>query len=349
MNYGLIVFDKTENLGDDIQSYATEQFLPHTDYILERERLDEFCSKDGAKVACILSGWYLYDHLHWPPSPFLYTKPISMHFDTSFSKFAGEDLTRNFVLEDYGAEWLIKNGPIGCRDKGTMELLEEKEIPAYISGCLTLTLKPYNDVESNDKICLVDVSSDVKKYVGANTNKEICELTHSIKMEGVAWEERRKIVEERLRIYQGAHLVITTRLHVALPCLALGTPVLLIKEAWSLNRTGYWLDYINYTTEENFISGAYSYNFDIPKENPNKHYELVKKMELECREFISQMEKTKETYLDMDMFLEGKKRINRLQKLMTLRIEKYENELNMIRGKKIIRLISKMLNPKRKK
>lgn len=105
MKYGLIVFSKSENLGDDIQSYATEQFLPHTDYILERERLDEFCSRDGAKVACILSGWYLYDHLHWPPSPFLYTKPISMHFDTYFSRFAGEKLTRNFVLEDYGADF----------------------------------------------------------------------------------------------------------------------------------------------------------------------------------------------------------------------------------------------------
>lgn len=328
MKYGLIVFSKSENLGDDIQSYAAEQFLPHTDYILERERLDEFCSRDGAKVACILSGWYLYDHLHWPPSPFLYTKPISMHFDTYFSRFAGEKLTRNLVLEDYGAEWLIENGPVGCRDMGTKNLLEEKGIPAYLSGCLTLTIKPYKDVKLNNKICLVDVSSDVKEFVESKTDKEICELSHYIKMEGIDWDKRRKIVEERLKIYQGSHLVITTRLHVALPCLALGTPVLLIKEEWSLNRIGYWLDFINHTSKDKLFSGEYAFDFSMPKENPNKHYVIAKKLEQECGEFITKMEMAEEAYLDKDMFLEGQKRINRIQKLMKLRIDKYERELH---------------------
>lgn len=328
MKYGLIVFDKSKNLGDDIQSYAAEQFLPHTDYILERERLDEFCPEDGSMVACILSGWYLYDHLHWPPSPFLYTKPISIHFDTYFSRFAGEKLTRNLVLEDYGAEWLVENGPIGCRDIGTKKLLEDRGIPAYLSGCLTLTLNPYKDVKPNNMICLVDVSSDVRDYVNNNTNKEICELSHYINLGGIEWDKRRKIVEDRLKIYQGAYLVITTRLHVALPCLALGTPVLLIKEEWSLNRIGFWLDYINHTTKDKLFSGEYAYNFDAPKENPKIHYEMSKELELECREFVAKMEQTKEVHLETDLFLEGKKRLNRLQKLITLRADKYEKELH---------------------
>lgn len=35
--YGLIVFKNTDNIGDDIQSYAQSQFLPHIDYVIDRE------------------------------------------------------------------------------------------------------------------------------------------------------------------------------------------------------------------------------------------------------------------------------------------------------------------------
>ena len=38
MKYGLIIFENTENLGDDIQSYAAMQFLPRVDYIIVRDR-----------------------------------------------------------------------------------------------------------------------------------------------------------------------------------------------------------------------------------------------------------------------------------------------------------------------
>ena len=42
MKYGLIVFKETENIGDDIQSYAAIKYLPQVDYYIEREKLDEF-------------------------------------------------------------------------------------------------------------------------------------------------------------------------------------------------------------------------------------------------------------------------------------------------------------------
>ena len=36
MKYGLVYFDETDNIGDDIQSYAIMQFLPQIDYLTEK-------------------------------------------------------------------------------------------------------------------------------------------------------------------------------------------------------------------------------------------------------------------------------------------------------------------------
>ena len=328
MKYGLITYQNTFNLGDDIQSYADEQFLPHTDYIFDREALDDFCSDDGAKVATIMGGWYLYKHLNWPPSPFIDPLPISMHFDTFYSKVAGEKVTRNFVFEDYGSTWLLENGPIGCRDEMTKKLLEKYGIPSYFSGCITLTIKPFQNVEKHNKICLVDAPQELKDIVKANSSSECVEMTHSIKMKTLTWESRKKLVERQLKYYQGASLVVTTRLHAALPCLALGTPVLFIKEEWSLNRTDTWLDYLNHTTTEKLLSGEFSYDYNNPLQNSDKYIYVRNKIIETCENFIATCEKKEPIYLDKEMFEDGRRRAERLKKLMLLRIDKYERELN---------------------
>lgn len=132
MKYGLIVMNNLGNIGDDIQSYAIERFLPRVDYLIDREHMDSFYTKTGEKIATILAGWYLHHPLNWPPSPFLKVLPISIHFSRDLN-----------VMDDYGGEWLKKFSPIGCRDEGTLKLLEGFSISAYLSGCITLTLKPF--------------------------------------------------------------------------------------------------------------------------------------------------------------------------------------------------------------
>ena len=42
MKYGVIYYNNTHNLGDDILSYAGKQFLPQVDYYIDREHLDVF-------------------------------------------------------------------------------------------------------------------------------------------------------------------------------------------------------------------------------------------------------------------------------------------------------------------
>ena len=48
--------------------------------------------------------------------------------------------------------------------------------------------------------------------------------------------ERFKISDSYLKKYARAKLVITTRLHAALPCLSLNTPVILVKKKYDKKR-----------------------------------------------------------------------------------------------------------------
>ena len=58
MKYGLILNFATDNIGDDIQSYAAAQFLPSIDCVIDRESLDRFDNSDEP-VKAIMNGWYL--------------------------------------------------------------------------------------------------------------------------------------------------------------------------------------------------------------------------------------------------------------------------------------------------
>ena len=55
MKYGLLVFKETDNIGDDIQAYAAERFLPKVDYYIDRESLNVFMPNNQERVAMIMN------------------------------------------------------------------------------------------------------------------------------------------------------------------------------------------------------------------------------------------------------------------------------------------------------
>ena len=112
MKYGVIVYKKTKNIGDDIQSYAAAQLLPQVDYYIEREHLDVFRSNEQEAVNVIVNGWMMYNKLGWPISPCINPLYLSMHF------WENDALGVNdLFLQGLGSEDLRKHEPVGCRDK----------------------------------------------------------------------------------------------------------------------------------------------------------------------------------------------------------------------------------------
>ena len=161
MKFGCLYYADSENIGDDIQTYAQRRFLPQVDYWVDRESLNTFVPDSEERVAMIMNAWFMYSPQNWPPTPYILPLFVSTHF----SQYHVQWLKTAEKKYEFARQYLVQNAPIGCRDASTMEHLRKLGIEAYFSGCLTLTLPEFPDVQPEDVICLVDVPAQVEEYV----------------------------------------------------------------------------------------------------------------------------------------------------------------------------------------
>jgi hypothetical protein len=123
--------------------------------------------------------------------------------------------------------WMANSSyPIGARDPSTLAQLQSGGLPAVLIGCATLTLPRYDGPRSG--VYSVD-------YPGPGQ-----QLSHRISRRDSAATQWQAALEA-LAKYRSAEAVYTSRLHVALPCLAYGTPVWIAnpkRGAWRACRFG---------------------------------------------------------------------------------------------------------------
>lgn len=138
-----------KNIGDYVQSVASKQYCQPIDVYIEQEEANMFFPEDKVPVRLIMNGWFQWRAENWPPSEYIDPLLISMHI----SPLRAEQL-----LTTEGIQFLKKYAPVGCRDYYTKQLLEDLEIPAYFSACMTLTLgKKYHvNVRKRKGIYIVD-------------------------------------------------------------------------------------------------------------------------------------------------------------------------------------------------
>lgn len=332
MKYGLVTFKETENIGDDIQSYSAKKFLPHIDYYVEREKLDTFIPDKEEKVITLMNGWYLHNKLNFPPSPYIYPLFVSTHF----SKYDSNGIEDEYINE-YFKNKLNKYFPIGCRDTNTMEFLEKNNIPCYFSGCLTLSIDKDNNLDKKNQICIVDIEEEAEKYIKENLKDiEIIKKTHVLKKEEnskLSWEERFKNVKDLLDIYQQSKLVITSRLHCALPCLALGTSVLLLYDEDKMYTKDRLYDYvkiINHMSTKEFLeSGIERINNGI--ENPEDYIDIRNNVIKYTEKLISETKDIKEEVPLINdykkYYIEPKKNIDNILDMTKEKYSKIYDEL----------------------
>lgn len=253
MKYGLLTYDENKrffNVGDNVQSLAAKQFLPQVDEFVNRERLAEY---DGDPIKLIMNGWFTHNIHNWVPSD---------KIDPVFVSFHMNNTAAPAMLSEKGIAYLKKHQPIGCRDQFTADTLKEKGIDAYFTGCLTLTLDSYkvDDSERGDQVYIVDplysyprpekifynTKHTIKNILNKSAfqlGKKDAHLKKIISPEVLASaefinqeppsntytdEEKFEMAETLLHKYARARLVITSRIHCALPCLAMGTPVIFV-------------------------------------------------------------------------------------------------------------------------
>lgn len=264
------------NLGDDMQTIATRMALEHIfpnqnlsfEYF-DRDSLSYYKSKDNARIPCIIQAYLSlsYDFL---PSKDILPIFLGTHFCESSKEFLLD------VLVHY--PHYFDNYEIGCRDKSTLEFCQNYGIKSYFSRCLTLTLPKRQNLDSQNKVFIVNVPNEFLEYIPPEImqNAEIIKQALVYYDKYTNWKICHNDMKTLLNRYKNeAKLIITDRLHVASPCTALGIPVIWIKHTKEQNTRFSALDGVLKTYSfDDFKNGVVDFNPKAPNIEALKSYML---------------------------------------------------------------------------
>ncbi|MBJ7428938.1 MAG: hypothetical protein JHD28_08285, partial [Bacteroidia bacterium] len=215
---------KRNNLGDVIQGLAAKQFLPNNAKPANREKLSLLINEPSLLIA---NGWYQHEFDKFPPPAEVIPFYISVHIAKS-----------DFIKIKSIREHFKKNAPIGCRDSKTLWLMRGFGIPAYYSSCLTLTFNNSNSFQGDksEVIWVDNIDHPIPLKIEQKLNELIPEgftkishdpLSRFLKFETYV-EDNTELTFSLFKRYEQAKLVLTTKIHCALPCIGMGIPVILI-------------------------------------------------------------------------------------------------------------------------
>lgn len=197
------------NLGDHIQTLAllqhlTPRLLVPRDYLVPQKDL-----------CLIANGW-------------LSLGDLPKKEDFKSVKYVGVHITPDLRNVET-VKRVMGCGVIGSRDSCTHDFLTKNGAPSRLTYCATLTFPRYYGVREG--VYCIDIADEIKE--------KACRLGYDPRFDTHDWpllpidEVNNEVLLEQYRKaytllleYRTAELVITSRLHVTLPCLAFGTPVI---------------------------------------------------------------------------------------------------------------------------
>ena len=233
-NYSLLFQDSSfqdkenayANLGDNIIALAIDNIY-QTIGIAEENII--YVNKDGTRdykgeyivlLAC-LNLWDSSLDLRLPISPYIYPIFISV--------VANRDV---FIDRPDLIEYFKMYAPIGCRDEQTMGIFRKYGIEAYLMGCHTICFPRRKIAPLNGKVFFIDTSKELEQYIPTDLRNKSEYLSHAVQYKEypVTVNENNRLndlAKSLLNRYANeAELVVTSRLHVAAPCIGMGIPVI---------------------------------------------------------------------------------------------------------------------------
>ena len=256
--YGLMNYEESYNLGDEVQSIAAKQYLSHIDYLVDRNTgkltklipsdadsnnknnnnsssNDNNINNNNNKIKVIYNGWFDGQYCKFPPPESVDPLFVSFHInesdhssDKNYSVLDEKKISFTPIASNIS--YFKKYEPIGCRDLHTVDVLTKNGISAYFTGCLTLTLRNRFS-KRNNEILVVDshvLCPELFKNIIPDHIKcrasYVCQALRTVPSHDTKMEMAQNLLD---RIAQ-AKLVITSRLHTAMPCLAFDTPVIFL-------------------------------------------------------------------------------------------------------------------------
>lgn len=249
------------NLGDYIQTIATKNALQNIfsniNFLFhDRDTLTSYYQKEKI-ITVIMQGWFSHSKYFIPNNN---TLPVFVgtHFAPGIYNFMQRFI--NFY------PWFFKDKQIGCRDFETLRFCQTMGLDSYLSRCLTLTLPKRDEDIVGDTIYFVGISKDMLAYIPdklKNSAEHINQQEASFEVDGsLDWKNLYRKTEGLLQTYKNkAKLIVTSALHCAAPCTAMGIPVVLIaKNQENINRFSAIKGIIPIYTYDDLISNRINFN-----------------------------------------------------------------------------------------
>jgi len=314
MKYGLIIYSELPkgrkehtadhgmfNVGDNIQMlcmrrlYLEEMNVKEEDIVeIDFHSLTEYT---GEYLIVPINLFFLGCHdakeTWFPASPYIIPVFLGVHFSSCI-------LTENEV------NYLTKYAPIGCRDEWTLQTMRKYNIPAYLFGCITATLPRRERNLSQRTTFFVDVNAEKLSKVMPDMLTKKTKIVHHVEKNTFSVEMIEKmdaLAEQYLNDYrENAAIVITSRLHCASPCVAMGIPTVMVVKEKSIRYA--WLEkLIKIYTEDEIAQIDWNV---VPAE-----YEKQKKMMIKlAKERLEEAKKKYELMYDVSFFFENRNKTN---------------------------------------
>ena len=223
------------NIGDCIQSIAVENIYQkagiNVNDILLVNR-DDLNIYDGEECQLVMNAWF-GNYAGIFPLPWSdKVKPIFLGFHLNTINNSRQRFLKEKIFEK-----MMPYQPIGCRDRNTANFLKECGLNTYFSGCITLTFDKRKQEPENGKIFIIDLTKQAYENLPLEIKEKAdMSITHfyywneyPVTVNGAKEfeQEARKILK---RYEKEASLVITSKIHVAMPYIAMGIPVIFINE-----------------------------------------------------------------------------------------------------------------------
>lgn len=257
------------NLGDCVQTLAVRNLMRklYPDVSLEYFDVFNLANYQNGKAFTIMNNYFSHEDCYsFLPNQNLLPIYIGAHFSESKQK----DIMK---LLQYMPD-LFKNETVGCRDLYTKQFFQNLNIDAYFSRCLTLTFPKRESSKTQNKVFIVNVLSDFVNYFP----KEIVKDAEYINQQRVDADLSPshyiknaqayiKMTEDLFSRYKNeAKLVITSALHCAIPCIAMGIPTVVI--CADTSSVGYRFEALKgivpIYTKEDVLKRKINFNPSIP-------------------------------------------------------------------------------------
>ena len=219
---------RTGNIGDDVQSLSLSQLhlLGKPDLWVDRDQFNDYA--DHGPIDLVANGFFICNDrtgkLAFPPPP---------NFNVTYVALCASNIPNT----PESCEHLKQCGPIGCRDHHTVKWCKNRNIDHYYASCPSMLLDRNFDDHTKENlsydpdgpIVLVDVNPKRLPPFGVSDRSFICLTNRVHPGHYIDQESRFNALRHRLRILRSASLVITNRLHVAMPTMGMGVPVVMVE------------------------------------------------------------------------------------------------------------------------